>query len=108
MKIALILESPYSMGRWRRFDLMYKHLKGLGNDVNIIAFSGKETGQEDVIDVCVSIPFRMIGTFFHFLSFKWFSNVSYLIKACLEVRRFKPDVVVFQWYDLGLFLLVFK
>jgi glycosyltransferase involved in cell wall biosynthesis len=107
MNIVLILESPYVEGRWRRFDLIYKHLQ-LNNKVKILAFSGRKTNREDLMDIRVPPLLRMVGTAIHFLTFKLISNPSYLIKVCFELRKIRPDVAVFHHYDLGLFLLAFK
>jgi glycosyltransferase involved in cell wall biosynthesis len=108
MKIALIHESDFIEGRWRRFDLMYKYLKALNNEVKIFAFSRRETNREDVVDIRVTPLTRMVGTAIHFLTFKLISNPSYLIKVCFELRKIEPDIVIFHHYDLGLFLLAFK
>lgn len=105
LKIALIYESPYVRGRWRRFDLIHKHLKSLGHEVRILAFSDSKSDMEDVVNVSVSPLFRMIGTLLYFLTFRHFSNPVRLLKTCLLLRKMKPDVVVFHYYDIWLFLI---
>lgn len=108
MKIALLFESPYSQGKWQRFDLIYEHLKALGHEVRILAFSDSKSDIEDVVNVSVSLPFRMMGTLLHFLTFRHFSNPARLLKTCLLLRKMKPDIIVFHYLDVGLFLMAFR
>jgi glycosyltransferase involved in cell wall biosynthesis len=108
MKIALIYESPYTPGRWRRFDLIYKHLKALGHEIVIVAFSDEDSRMNDVINIRLSPLFRMIGTFFYFLTLGYLSNPIRLLKCCIELKKIRPNVILFHYYDIGLFLILFR